>query len=271
MELAWYIYPLAIVAGIVAGIINTLAGSGSAATLPMMDLMGLPAPVANATNRIGVILQNVVGLGTYRSSGNLKRADLDGGNWLIGVSAVGSILGTYVATLLGKQQMELAIGLVMILILITIFYDPKKWLRVSSDVPAGRPSLMTLGMFFVIGAYGGFIQAGVGVFLLTALVLGVGYNMKQANIIKLVIILVFSVVALVVFILSVIYLGSPAKINWGVGFLLAIGQMIGAWAGATFAVKVPNANLWVRRLLIVVVVYSIFRYLGLLALLGGLF
>lgn len=265
MELAWYIYPLAIVAGIVAGVINTLAGSGSAVTLPMMDLMGLPAPVANATNRIGVILQNVVGLGTYRSSGNLKRADLDGGNWLIGASAVGSILGTYIATLLGKRQMELAIGIVMIIILFTIFYNPKKWLRESSDVPAGRPSLLNLGIFFVIGAYGGFIQAGVGVFLLTALVLGVGYNMKQANIIKLVIILVFSVVALAVFVIS------PVGIDWGIGFLLAIGQMIGAWAGATFAVKVPNANVWVRRLLIVVVIYSIFRYLGLLDLIIGLF
>jgi len=265
MELAWYIYPLAIVAGIVAGIINTLAGSGSAVTLPMMDLMGLPAPMANATNRIGIILQNVVGLGTYRSSGNLKRSDLDGGNWLIGASAVGSILGTYIATLLGKRQMELAIGIVMIIILITIFYNPKKWLRDSSEVPEGRPSLMTLGMFFVIGAYGGFIQAGVGVFLLTALVLSVGYSMKQANIIKLVIILVFSVVALAVFFFS------PVQINWGVGFLLGIGQMIGAWAGATFAVKVPSANVWVRRLLIVVVVYSIFRYLGLLDLIIGLF
>lgn len=265
MDLAWYIYPLAILAGIVAGIINTLAGSGSAVTLPMMDLMGLPAPVANATNRIGVLLQNIVGLGTYRSSGNLKRSDMDGGWWLVGMSMLGAVAGTWVATTLGKRQMELAIGGVMVIILITIFVNPKKWLRESSEITEGRPDLLTLLMFVGIGFYGGFVQAGVGVFLLTALVLGVGYSMKQANIVKLVIVLAFTVVALAVFFFS------PVQINWGVGFLLAIGQMIGAWTGATFAVKVPDANVWVRRLLIVVVVYSIFRYLGLLDLIIGLF
>lgn len=263
MDTSPFIYLLAIVAGIVAGIINTLAGSGSAVTLPMLDLLGLSAPVANATNRVGVVLQNVAGIATFRQQGKLKAADMAGAWWLIGASMVGAIIGTWFATTLGRQQMELAIGLVMILVLITIFYNPNKWLRTVSEVEPGRPNLKTLGIFTVIGAYGGFVQVGVGVFLVAALVLGMGYTLVQSNIIKLVAVLAFTAVALVVFAFS------PVEIDWGIGMLMAVGQMIGAWGAALFASKVPNANVWVRRLLIVVVIYSILRYLGILAWVVG--
>lgn len=261
----WYIYLLAIGAGTLAGIINTLAGSGSAVTLPMLTLLGLSAPVANATNRVGVLLQNIAGLATFRQQGNLRQSDLQGSSWLIGAAMLGAVLGTYVATTLGKRQMELAIGIVMVIILITIFLNPKQWLREQSDVAPGRPNWGILVLFFGVGAYGGFVQAGVGVFLLSALVLGVGYHLVQANIIKLVIVLAFTVVALVVFFFS------PVQIAWGLGFLVAIGQMIGAWAAALFASKVPNANVWVRRLLIVVVIASIVKFFGLWPLIAGLF
>lgn len=256
------LYALAIVAGIVAGIINTLAGSGSAVTLPMLAALGLDASTANATNRVGVALQNITGIATYQQSGKLE---VGSGAWLTGTAMVGSILGAYLATQLNKDQMELAIGLLMIVILITIFVNPKKWLREQSEVQPGRPSPLNLAIFFAIGIYGGFIQAGVGVFLLSALVLGAGYTLVHANGVKLMIVLALTLVALVVFILS------PVQINWGIGLLMAVGQSIGAWAAARFATRIPNANLWVRRLLIVVVVYSIFKYLGILDLLLGLF
>lgn len=261
MDFSWTIYLLAILAGALAGIINTLAGSGSAVTLPMLDLLGLPAPVANATNRVGVAIQNVVGIATFRSSGAL---DLGGSMWLTVPAMLGAIVGAYVATLLDKEQMELAIGVMMVLILITIFVNPKKWLREQSEVQAGRPSLLILLIFFAIGIYGGFIQAGVGVFLLTALVLGAGYTLVHANAIKLVIVLALTIVALAVFI------WSPIEIDWGIGLLMAVGQSMGAWLAARFATRVPNANVWVRRLLIVVVVYSIVKYLGILEWILGL-
>ncbi|GIV77019.1 MAG: UPF0721 transmembrane protein [Litorilinea sp.] len=258
MHIAWYNYIFAILAGILAGIINTLAGSGSAVTLPMLDLLGLSAPVANATNRVGVLIQNIVGIATFQRSG---RMNLSGGLWLTIPAMLGSVVGAYVATLLDKEQMELAIGVMMVIVLITIFLNPSKWLRQHSEVKEGRPGWGTLGLFFLIGIYGGFIQAGVGVFLLTAMVLGAGYSLVHANAIKLMIVLALTVVAMVVFMLS------PVRIDWGIGLLMAVGQSIGAWAAARFAVRVPNANVWVRRLLIVVVIYSILKFFGLLDLL----
>lgn len=248
----------AILAGIAAGVINTLAGSGSAVTLPMLVALGLDASVANATNRVGVAVQNIAGIATYQRS---RALDIAGSFWLTIPAMLGSVAGTYVATILSADQMEYAIGGMMVIILITIFVNPNKWLRQHSEVKAGRPSLGVLALFFVIGAYGGFVQAGVGVFLLAAMVLGAGYSMVHANAIKLVIVLALTVVALVVFILS-----PNVRIDWGIGALMAVGQSIGAWAAARFAVSVPNANRYVRWLLIVVVVYSIFKFFGILDL-----
>ncbi len=258
-------YVLAILAGIAAGVINTLAGNGSAVTLPMLVSLGLDAGVANATNRVGVAMQNIAGIATFQRSGKL---DIGGSFWLTLPAMLGSVGGAYIATILDNDQMEFAIGVMMVIILITIFINPSKWLREHSEVVAGRPSLGVLALFFVIGAYGGFIQAGVGVFLLAAMVLGAGYSMVHANAIKLVIVLALTLVALVVFIWSQVW--SPVRIDWGIGILMAAGQSIGAWAAAKFAVSVPNANKYVRWLLIVVVVYSIFKFFGILDLLMGM-
>lgn len=281
MDISPLQYLLAILAGIVAGIINTLAGSGSAVTLPMLVFLGLDGGAANATNRIGVIIQNVVGIATFARSGrmqlrgeqnakqqaeNILDADsLRFGLWLSLAGMPGAVVGAYVATLLDKDAMNLAIGGMLIVVLVTIFFNPTKWLREKSEVRKERPEPFVLLLFFAIGIYGGFIQAGVGVFLVTALVLGVGYTIVHANAVKLIFVLALNVVAFIVFILS------PLEINWGIGALMAVGQSIGAWAAVRFAVTVKDANRWVRYLLIVVVIYSILRFFGLLDLFFGLF
>ena len=281
MDISLLQYLLAILAGIVAGIINTLAGSGSAVTLPMLVFLGLDAGAANATNRIGVIIQNIVGIATFARSGrmqlrggatakqqaeNILDADsLRFGLWLSLAGMPGAIVGAYVATLLDKDAMNVAIGGMLIVVLVTIFFNPTKWLRERSEVRKERPELLVLVIFFSIGIYGGFIQAGVGVFLVTALVLGVGYTIVHANAVKLIFVLALNIVAFIVFILS------PLEINWGIGALMAVGQSIGAWAAVRFAVTVKDANRWVRYLLIVVVIYSILRFFGLLDLIFSLF
>ncbi len=63
--MAWYLYLAVIAAGFVAGFINTLAGSGSLVTLPVLIFLGLPANVANGTNRVAILLQNVVGVSSF--------------------------------------------------------------------------------------------------------------------------------------------------------------------------------------------------------------
>lgn len=254
MSSPWYIYLLALLAGVVAGIINTLAGSGSLITLPMLIFLGLPANVANATNRVGVILQNVVGITTLQRGGKLNLA---GSAWLIGPAVVGSVGGALVARSLDAKSMNTVIGVVMVLMLGVILFNPQRWLRAKSEVKPGRPAIGMIILFFVLGVYGGFIQAGIGVFLLAAMVLGLGYSLVDANGIKLVIVLALTLVALAVF-------AAGGQVNWGLGALMAAGQSLGAWLGARFAIKSKNANVWVRRLLILVIVASILKLFGLL-------
>jgi len=246
----WYVYLLAILAGALAGVINTLAGSGSLVTLPMLVFLGLPADVANGTNRVGVLFQNVVGIFVFRRSGSIESI---GSAWLVAPSVAGALLGAWIATILEKSAMEVAIGIVMVVMLFVLVSNPKRWLREQSEVTPGRPSLGTLSLFFAIGIYGGFIQAGVGVLLLSALVLVSGYTLNHANMIKLVIVLLMALSALPLFVIN-------NQVNWGLGALMAIGQAMGAWLGANYATRVPAANIWVRRLLIAIVLISIARF-----------
>lgn len=257
----WYIYPLAILAGIVAGVINTLAGSGSLVTLPMLVFLGLPSNVANATNRVGVAIQNVVGIATFQRSGKLN---LSNSFWLVLASVPGAVAGAWLASNLGQAEMDRIIGVIMVVMLFVILFEPEKWLRQQSVVQEGRPSLWILLLFVAIGFYGGFIQASVGVLILAAMVLGMNYSLAHANAIKLMIVLVVTVVALLVFI-------NQNLIHWGFGLLMALGQSIGAWGAARFATSAKNANLWTRRLLIAVVVISIFQFFGLLDRIIALF
>ncbi len=252
----WYVYILAMLAGVLAGVINTLAGSGSLVTLPMLLFLGLPANVANATNRVGVTVQNIVGIATFKQSGRLE---LKGGLWLTLPAMLGSIVGALIAVDLNERTMNTVIGVVMVVMLGLILFDPKRWLRPKSVVKEGRPSIGVLALFFLLGIYGGFIQAGVGVLLLTAMVMGIGYSLVDANAIKLMIVLGVTAVALVIF-------GASGQVNWAVGALMAAGQSLGAWLAARFASRHKDANLWVRRLLIVVVVVSILKLFGLLPL-----
>jgi hypothetical protein len=108
-------------------------------------------------------------------------------------------------------------------------------------------------VFFAIGIYGGFLQAGVGIFLLSALVLGVGYNIVRANAVKVAMVLVSALVSLVVF-------QANSQIDWSIGIVLGVGNMIGAWLATRFAID--KGAVWVRRFVIVVIIVSAAQLLG---------
>lgn len=243
---------MAILAGIVAGVINTLAGSGSLVTLPMLVWLGLPADVANGTNRLGVILQNLVAIITLRRSGKF---DNGWSPWLTLPAVLGGIVGAIIAVLAGKQVMHYVIGVVMVLMLVVILLNPKRWLREHDEENCNDRSWKTAVIFFLIGVYGGFIQAGIGVFLLCGMVVGVGYSLAHANLVKLTIVLMVVIFALPVF----IYYG---QVNWQMGALMATGQAAGAWIASRFLTHHRHANLWIRRLLILIVSISAIRFLG---------
>ncbi|MCL5428423.1 MAG: sulfite exporter TauE/SafE family protein [Chloroflexi bacterium] len=248
--MAWYLYLLAVLAGFLAGIINTVAGSGSLITLPVLIFLGLPATVANGTNRIGIILQNIVAGLSYKHS---KVLDLRGALILSIPTIFGAYLGAQIAVNLDEEMTERVIGVVMVMMLFVIWLRPQRWLEGKFLKLSGPVTLNQILALFVIGAYGGFIQAGVGIFLLAALVLSVGYDLVRANAVKIVIILIFTLFSLFVF-------AQNDQVNWGIGILLGCGNMLGAWLAARLTVK--RGAEWVRQLLMATVALSAAYLLG---------
>ncbi len=254
----WYTIPALIAAGFAAGFINTLAGSGSLITLPALIWIGLPATVANGTNRIGILMQNVVGVGSF-----MRHRILDvRGTLLLGIPAtIGSVIGAQIAVNLDEVMMRRAIGAVMVAMLIVIIIRPQRWLEGRQTQLDGRPTWVQLIIFFAIGVYGGFIQAGVGIFLLAGLVLAIGYDLVRANAVKLGIVLFYIPFALAVFFRN-------HQVDLLAGVILGVGNMLGAWVGARTAIE--RGAVWVRRLLIAVVIVSAVDLLGISQLVIGL-
>jgi hypothetical protein len=222
----WYTYILVIAIGIVAGIINTLAAGGSLLTLPVLMALGLPPNMANGTNRIAIFLQNVVGVGRFHKE---KVMDFPSG-FKVGIpAAAGAIAGAFIAVNLNDEVMKLAIAGVMIVVFFLMLLKPNRWINSHESKPP-IPYWVQVIVFFFVGIYGGFIQAGVGFFLLTSLVLASGYDLLKSNALKLFVILLYTPLALVIFFLH-------GDVDIKLGLVLAVGNMTGAWIGTRMAVK----------------------------------
>ena len=245
-------WALFVVAGLVTGIINTLAGSGSLITLPIfMFVCGLPAPIANGTNRIGVLLQSGVGVATYLKSG---KTVFDGAVWLVVPAIAGAILGSIVAVELDDQTMKMVIGGLLIFMLVVLVVKPSRWIH-EMPVEVGRNRHpLTLAAFFAIGFYGGFIQAGVGIFILAGLVLISRYSLSKGNGVKLLIVFLFGIPTLGIFLWH-------GQVHVGYGLAMAVFQSIGAWLGVRWVVNFKNADIWIHRLLILIVAAAAVKFI----------
>lgn len=223
----WYLYPAIIAVGIIAGFINTLAGSGSLLTLPLLMFLGLPANIANGTNRVAIFMQNLVAVGSFKKQEIFKYSE---GIWLAVPATIGAFLGSMIAVNFNERILELFIGGLLVFMFFVILLKPDRWIKEKAGSIDGRPRFWRLVIFFFIGVYGGFIQAGVGFFLLAGLIFGVGADLIKANALKVFIVLAYTSVALIVFFLN-------KQVDLKIGLILAVGNMTGAWIGSHTAVS----------------------------------
>jgi hypothetical protein len=235
--------------GILVGFVNTLAGSGSLVTLPFFLALGLSPAEANATNRVGVLLQTMVGSATLMRRTGIP---LTGTGLMIGSTTAGSLVGAWLALGMDADAMRYMIGGLMIVMLFPVLMSPEKWLREEDDLSV-PPNPWLIGViFFVLGIYGGFIQAGVGIFLLSAMVLVGRLRLARANMLKNIIVFIFTVPALALF----IYYG---QVVWVPGLIMAGGQMVGAYVAARFAAQSRFANQLTRVLLVLMLILGAVR------------
>lgn len=257
-EMAWYLYPALILAGFIAGLINTLAGSGSILTLPLLMYMGLPPTVANATNRVSIILQNSTATITFVGNKLLDTRKA----WQLGLPAIlGSGIGAFIALSIDEAVMRTVIGVVMILMAVLLLLNSDQWLQERVNLILNPMKWWHLVVMFLVGIYGGFIQLGVGIILLVFLVMGTGLDIKHSNAMKVAVTFMLNIVAVIVF-------QGQGQINWQLGLVVAMGSIAGAWVGARYAIHWKTR--WIYRLLILVIVITAMDLLGVLSWIGGL-
>lgn len=230
-EFTWLTLSLLVVSGVLAGFINTLAGGGSLLTLPALMLLGMPADIANGTNRIAVLLQSVEGMRGFNRHGMLAREAIIP---ILAPTLAGSLVGALVASYLPTTLLKpvllgtlILMAVIMVLRPQTVAPPPGERPRTLRQAPAGYPWL------FAAGLYGGFIQAGVGFVLITALAGVLRYDLVRANALKLTCTAVFGAVSLAVF-------AARGQVFWVPGLVLAVGTVAGVWLSVKFAINVSQ-------------------------------
>ena len=250
--MSWLIALALIVSGVFVGFINTLAGGGTINSIALLMVLGLPANVANGTNRIAVVFQNITSVGSFAQQ---RVLDFRKGTWLAIPTIIGSIVGAQLAIDIQEEVFRKAMAIIMLVMLFFIIYKPSAWLKGQEKFVRRKVSIWQIIIFFLIGIYGGFIQVGVGYFLLAGIVLGAGYDLVKANAIKVWIVLLYTPFALIVFVLH-------GQVNWKYGLIHAIGNITGAWIASKWAVS-WGAN-FVRWVIVVVIIVFSSDLLGII-------
>jgi len=254
-----WIIAIAFVGGMVAGGMNTLAGFGSIITLSiLMELMGLPANVANGTNRLTIIFASLTSTLTFYKHGKL---DFKAGKLYFFVTILGALLGIYGALNVSNEDFKFIFKILIVLLFFVLLMNPKQLLREQSE-KSEISKWILIPVFFILGIYGGFIQMGMGVFFIVAIVVLGRFNMVEGNAQKTFIVFAYTSVALAIFWFN-------GLVEWRAGVALAIGQGIGAWLTARFASKYESANLWAYRILLFIIVFVILYYFKVFQWLGS--
>jgi uncharacterized membrane protein YfcA len=240
MDAHFWQIPLLFVVGLVAGTLNVLAGGGSLLTLPLLIFMGLPAAVANGTNRIAIFCQNIFAIRGFRQRGVMP---LQLALLCTPPALLGSWLGANLAVSLDDQLFKRLLALIMLGVLIFTALDPMKRFRQQEMEFGFERKLVLVLSFFGVGIYGGFVQAGVGFLVITAL-LAHGLDLVRINAIKVFVIFAYTLIALGVFIYH-------DQINYTLGFALAAGNSIGGMLGPKLAVA--KGHDWIKRVVTVTV------------------
>jgi len=238
-------YPLLFAAGLVAGVLNVIAGGGSFLTLPILMFLGLPAGVANGTNRVGILLQNVGAVWSFQRDGVL---DLRSLLWAALPSIPGAVVGVWLALIVSDQAFQRILALLMVTLSLWTLWSKRRTdlanaTAAGTALSSARLASVALAFFF-IGVYGGFVQAGVG-FLILAATTALGLDLVRGNAVKVLTVLCFTALSLALF-------AWNGRVDWLMGLVLAAGTTTGGIIGARLTVL--KGHRWVRTVVTVAMV-----------------
>ena len=211
--------------GLIAGFINVNAGGGSSLTLPALIFLGLDSALANGTNRVALLIQNISAVQSF------KKEDYHqfGLSFKLALFTLpGAIAGAVLAVNIDDLLFKKILGVVMIGIVISMLFNKKR----SENENNAKGIITWIGYLsmFGIGFYGGFLQVGVGFLLMASLNYLMKFDLIVTNMHKVFIILIYTIPALIIFAVT-------NNVNWLFGVTLGIGNAIGGWWGVKLSVK----------------------------------
>jgi uncharacterized membrane protein YfcA len=227
-------------AGVAAGCINVIVGSGSLITFPVLIALGYPPVVANVSNTVGLVPGSASGVYGYRRELNGQRSRL---LRLGAASVIGAVTGGLLLLTLPAQAFEVIVPVLIAVACVLVVAQPRlsSWLGGRRRHPHGGPWLW-LGVL-VSGVYGGYFGAAQGVVLLALLGIFLNEDLQRVNAVKNVLAGIVNTAAALLFI-------AVAHVNWWVALCIAVGSTIGGFLGASIGRRLPPI---VLRILIVIV------------------
>lgn len=234
-------FALLIVVGFMAGFINTIAGGGTLLTMPMLIFMGLPSNVANGTNRVAILIQTAIGVKGFQSKGVSTYPF----SLYLGIAAfLGSLIGAQIAVDIKGELFNRILAIVMLLVVVLMVFQPKVSLTTFAERTQGKYLYISLIIFFFLGIYGGFINAGIGFMMLIVLPYINKLSLVKSNATKVAVVCIYTMGAVAMFALN-------DKINWTYGLVLAIGNATGAWVSSRWSVD--KGDKVIKRFVVVMI------------------
>ena len=217
---------LLVFVGVATGFLNVMAGGGSMLSVPVLIFLGVPGTVANGTNRIALLPQNMSAVIAFYKKGfsNFKLS------LSLGACTIpGTLIGAHLASQIPNDQFNTVLAIIMSFVLVVMALPQAKTIE-QNQTPSQKRLIAGHARVVLIGCWGGFIHIGVGFLLMPVLNRVMQLDLITTNAHKVFIVLCYTVVALAVF-------ASELELVWQYGIALGVGTWIGAWIAANMQIK----------------------------------
>lgn len=236
-----YDIPIIIITGFGAAFLNTVGGGGSLFSVPILTFLGLPITSANATSRVALLFQNFFAVRGFKSKG--IELPWPYSLYLGLTSLVGGFIGAKLAANINDESFSKIFVAVMILSVLLIVFDPFK--SKGFERLTLKHQIIGTILFFFIGIYGGFVQAGIGFLVIGVLSIVNNLSLVKSNYVKVFSAIVYTAVSVAVF-------AFEGKIVWLTGLVLAIGHALGGWYASRWSVD--KGDVWIKRVMILSII-----------------
>jgi uncharacterized membrane protein YfcA len=243
-----------ILSGIIVGFINTLSAGGTTITIALYLALGLPPQTTNAVNRVGVIIQNLFATSVFAKK---KMIDFKRIIPYAIPTMIGAFLGSLMAVKINEKVFSYCLGAILLVMIFFVFHKKKQKEIKEKKVSKTKYFLQSLA-FLGAGFYGGFIQVGTGFLLISAISMLLGYDLIRTNANKVFIMFLYSLVALSVF----VFRGGIDMKYWCYGLIHAVGNIIGSYIAAKYAVK--KGENFVKIVILIVIILTAMNLFGVL-------